>query len=90
MNKALVAISVSVFLSVASLANAEEKIHLAAAIGSGAAVKPAPPTSGSSAAGASTATAAKGGISTATMVTVGVASAAVLAVIASSGSSSSH
>jgi len=85
MNKWLMVMAAMVALSGA--VQAEEEIKLAAAIGSGAAVKPTPAETGST---ASSGAAAAGTMSTANMVTVGVIAAAGLAAIASSDSSSSH
>ncbi|HEY5604577.1 MAG TPA: hypothetical protein VIM41_15855 [Gammaproteobacteria bacterium] len=86
-------IALVVTLIVSASAIADEKIQLAAAIGSGAAVQPTVEATGASA-GAGTAagatTAAAGTMSTGTMIAVGVIAAAGLAAIANSGSSSSH
>ena len=85
MNKWLIVMAAMVALSGA--VHAEEEIKLAAAIGSGAAVKPTPAeTGGAASSGAATA----GTMTTANMVTVGVVAAAGLAVVANSDSSSSH
>ncbi|MCI0507677.1 MAG: hypothetical protein L0Z73_16420 [Gammaproteobacteria bacterium] len=91
MKSAFIALVVTLMVSASAVA--DEKIQLAAAIGSGAAVQPTPEASGAAAgaAGAAEGTAAAaGGVSTGTMVTVGVIAAAGLAAIANSGSSSSH
>ena len=84
MNKWLIAIAAMFALSGA--VQAGEEIKLAAAIGSGAAAKPAPSQSGT----ASSDAASTGTMTTANMVTVGVIAAAGLAVVANSDSSSSH
>lgn len=92
MKNVLIALVATLLISTSAVA--DEKIQLAAAIGSGAAVQPTPSDSGASAgatAGAEEGAAASaGGISTGTMVAVGVLAAAGLAAIANSGSSSSH
>ena len=95
MKNVLIALVATLMISTSAVA--DEKIQLAAAIGSGAAVQPAPSsTSGGASAGTTAgaeggaAAAASGGIGTGTMIAVGVLAAAGLAAIANSGSSSSH
>ena len=85
MKKWLIAIAAAFVIS--SAAQAGEEIKLAAAIGSGAAAKPAPAAESGT---ASSTAASAGTMTTANMVAVGVIAVAGLAAVANSDSSSSH
>lgn len=89
MKKIIIALAASIVVSTSAMAG--EEIKLAAAIGSGAAVRPAPSDDNTGGAAVPAGTAgASAGMTTTNMVAVGVLAAAGLAAVANSGSSTSH